>query len=124
MPHEYPPTAQEPTAGADNAGSFASLKNKARDVGTRAADRADQARVGAAAGLDSVASTLHQKGEQVASAAHGAAEAVSYGAEYLRGNDVRTMLSDLAEVIRRNPGPSLLGAAALGVMVGRALSRD
>ena len=124
MPHEYPPAAQEATASADNDGSFASLKNKARDVGTRAAERADQARVGAAAGLDSVASTLHARGEQVASAAHGAADAVSFSAEYLRDNDVRTMLSGLAEVIRRNPGPSLLGAAALGFMLGRALSRD
>jgi hypothetical protein len=125
MTHEYPPAAQEPTASAaDNEGAFASLKNKAREVGTRAAERADHARAGAAAGLDSVASTLHQKGEQVASAAHGAADAVSYGAAYLRENDVRTMLSELAEVIRRNPGPSLLGAAALGFMLGRALSRD
>jgi ElaB/YqjD/DUF883 family membrane-anchored ribosome-binding protein len=124
MAHEYPPSAQEPSSSADNGGSFASLKNKARDAGTRAADRADQARVSAAAGLDSVASTLHHKGEQVASAAHGAADAVTYGAEYLRENDVRTMLSDIVEVIRRNPGPSLLGAAALGFMLGRALSRD
>jgi hypothetical protein len=124
MAHEYPPSTQEPTAGADNGGTLASLKNKARDAGTRAADRADQARLGAAAGLDSVASTLHQKGEQVASAAHGAADSVAYGAEYLRDNDVRTMVSDLVEVIRRNPGPSLLGAAVLGFMLGRALSRD
>jgi hypothetical protein len=34
------------------------------------------------------------------------------------------MLSDLMEVIRRNPGPSLIGAAALGFLLGRALSRD
>lgn len=122
MPHEYPPSAQEPIA--DNGGSFASVKSKVREAGARATDRADQARVGAAAGLDSVASTLHEKGDQVASAAHGAADAVAYGAEYLRDNDVRTMLSDLVEVIRRNPGPSLLGAAALGFMLGRALSRD
>ena len=124
MPHEYPPSAPESTGSPDNGGSFASVKSKAREAATRAADRADQARVGAAAGLDSVASTLHAKGEQVASAAHGAADAVSYGAEYLRDNDVRTMLNDLVEVIRRNPGPSLLGAAALGFMLGRALSRD
>ena len=124
MPHEYPPSAQEPTPSPDNGGSFAPLKNKARDLGNRAADRADQARVGAAAGLDSVASSLHERGEQVASAAYGAADAVAYGAEYLRDNDVRGMLNDLVEVIRRNPGPSLLGAAALGFMLGRALSRD
>jgi hypothetical protein len=103
---------------------MAALKSKAQDVGAKATQRADQARVGAAAGLDSMATTLHEKGERVASAAHTAADAVSYGAEYLRENDVQTMLSDLMEVIRRNPGPSLIGAAALGFMLGRALSRD
>jgi len=104
--------------------ALGSLRSKAQDVGARAAQRADQARVGAAAGLETVASTLHDKGERVASAAHSAADAVSYGAEYLRDNDVQTMLNDLMEVIRRNPGPSLIGAAALGFLLGRALSRD
>ena len=122
MAQEYPPSGQDPTI--DDGGRMGALKAKAQDVGAKAAHRADQARVGAAAGLDTVATTLHEKGERVASAAHTAADAVSYGAEYLRENDVQTMLSDLMEVIRRNPGPSLIGAAALGFILGRALSRD
>ena len=129
MAHEYPPSGQDPGSTIpgstiDDGGRMGGLKAKAQDVGARAAQRADQARVGAAAGLESVASTLHEKGERVASAAHSAADAVTYGAEYLRENDVQTMLSDLMEVIRRNPGPSLIGAAALGFLLGRALSRD
>ena len=123
MAQEFPPSGQEPASSIDD-GRLGSLRSKAQDVGARAAQRADQARVGAAAGLESVASTLHDKGDRVASAAHSAADAVSYGAEYLRENDVQTMLSDLMEVIRRNPGPSLIGAAALGFLLGRALSRD
>jgi ElaB/YqjD/DUF883 family membrane-anchored ribosome-binding protein len=124
MAQEYPPSAQEPAATSDDGGRLAALKSKAQDVGARAAQRADQARVGAAAGLDSVASTLHEKGDRVATAAHSAADAVSYGAEYLRDNDLPTMLSDFMDVMRRNPGPALLGAAALGFLLGRALSRD
>jgi hypothetical protein len=124
MAHEYPPSAQEPNAATDDGGRFAALKTKAQDVGARTAERADQARVGAAAGLESVASTLHDKGDRVASAAHSAADAVTHGAEYLRDNDLQTMLSDVMEGIRRNPGPALLGAAALGFVLGRALSRD
>jgi ElaB/YqjD/DUF883 family membrane-anchored ribosome-binding protein len=123
MAPEYPPSTQDPTS-ADNGGAFSTLKTKIQDVGARAAQRADQARVGAAAGLDTVASTLHEKSDRVATAAHSAADAVASGAEYLRDNDVQTMMSDLMEVIRRNPGPSLLGAAALGFLLGRALSRD
>jgi hypothetical protein len=124
MANEYPSSAQDPTASAEAAGAFTTLKSKAQDVGAKAAQRADQARVGAAAGLDTVASNLHDKGDRVASAAHHAADAVSSGADYLRANDVETMMSDLVDVIRRNPGPALLGAAALGFLLGRALSRD
>jgi ElaB/YqjD/DUF883 family membrane-anchored ribosome-binding protein len=123
MAHEHPSAAPDTiTPGAP--GAYTTLKAKAQDVGARAAERADRARVGAAAGLEAVASTLHERGDRVASAAHGAADAVSYGAEYLRANDVQTVMSDLVEVIRRNPGPSLLAAAALGFLLGRALSRD
>ena len=123
MAQEYPPSNQESASIIDD-GRAGTLKSKVQDVGARAAQRADQARVGAAAGLESVASTLHEKSERVASAGHSTANAVAYGAEYLRDNDVQTMMSDLMEVIRRNPGPSLLGAAALGFILGRALSRD
>jgi ElaB/YqjD/DUF883 family membrane-anchored ribosome-binding protein len=124
MAQEYPPPGQDPLSTTDDGGRMGTLKSKAQDVGARATQRADQARAGAAAGLDSVASTLHQQGDRVASAAHSAADAMAYGAEYLRDNDVQSMLGDLMEVIRRNPGPSLIGAAALGFLLGRALSRD
>lgn len=123
MANEYPSSAPDPTS-PEAPGAFTTLKAKVQDVGAKAAQRADQARVGAAAGLDTVASTLHERGDRVATAAHSAADAVSYGAEYLRDNDVQTMMGDVMEVIRRNPGPSLLGAAALGFLLGRALSRD
>jgi ElaB/YqjD/DUF883 family membrane-anchored ribosome-binding protein len=123
MANEYPSSTSDPTS-TEAPGTFSTLKSKAQDVGARAANRADQARVSAAAGLDTVASTLHQRGDRVASAAHSAADAVSSGAEYLRANDVQTMMSDVVEVVRRNPGPALLGAAALGFLLGRALSRD
>jgi ElaB/YqjD/DUF883 family membrane-anchored ribosome-binding protein len=124
MANEYTSSAQDPTSTADAGRAFTTLKAKAQDVGAKAAQRADQARVGAAAGLETVASTLHEKGDRVASAAHSAADAVAYGAGYLRDNDMRTMMSDLKQVIRRNPGRSLLGAAAVGFLLGRALSRD
>jgi hypothetical protein len=123
MANEYTSATPDPTS-ADSPGGFTTLKSKAQDVGAKAAQRADKARVSAAAGLDTVASTLHERGDRVASAAHSAADAVSSGAEYLRANDVQTMMGDFMEVIRRNPGPSLLGAAALGFILGRALSRD
>lgn len=106
------------------------LKGKAQSVGRRAAERADDARRAAAGSMDSMANTLHQKadslpgGERVAGAAHSAADALASGAEYVRDHDVQDMMQDLLEVVRNNPGAALLGAVALGFLVGRAVSRD
>jgi hypothetical protein len=123
MANEYPSSTPDSTS-TETPGAFTTLKAKVQGVGAKAAQRADKARVGAAAGLDTVASTLHERGDRVASAAHSAADAVTSGAEYLRAHDVNTMMGDLKEVIRRNPAASLLGAVALGFILGRALSRD
>ena len=123
MANEYTPSTPDSTS-AEASRAFTTLKAKVHDVGAKAAQRADKARIGAAAGLDTVASTLHKSGDRVATAAHSAADTVSSGAQYLRANDVETMMADLRDVVRRNPGPALLGAAALGFILGRALSRD
>ena len=123
MANEYISSTPDSTS-AEASGGYTTLKAKVHDVGVKAAKRADRARVSAASGLDTVANTLHKRGDNVASAAHHAADAVHSGAEYLRANDVETMMSDLMEVVRRNPGLALLGAAAFGLILGRALSRD
>ena len=123
MANEYTSSTPDSTS-AEASRTYTTLKAKVQDVGEKAARRADRARVSAASGLDTVASTLHKRGDNFASAAHHAADAVHSGAEYLRAHDVETMMSDLKDVVRRNPGLALLGAAALGLILGRALSRD
>ena len=80
--------------------------------------------------LDSAAETLHQKadrmpgGEKAARAAHTAADALSSTAEYIREHDVKSMVADMQDVVRRNPGPALLVAAAVGFLFARTFSRD
>jgi len=112
MANEYTSPTPDSTS-AEASGGYTTLKAKVQDVGARAAKRADRARVSAASGRDNVAS-----------AAHHAADAVHSGAEYLRAHDVETMMGDLMDTVRRNPGLALLGAAALGLILGRALSRN
>lgn len=109
----------------------ADLKSKASGVGAEAADTMDRARATAAGGIDSAASALHEGaealasgGSRVRSGAHKAADALVTSAEYIRGHDVGDMVDDLMTVVRKNPGPALLGAAALGYLVGRAFSRE
>jgi ElaB/YqjD/DUF883 family membrane-anchored ribosome-binding protein len=126
--------------GSDKSSSTASqLREKASEVANRAKDKVqewsdtaaakiDQQRESAAGALDSTAGKLHDAAnagaQKISTAVHSAAEGVQSTATYLREHDTRQMLSDLEDVVRRRPGQSLLIAAAVGFLVGRALRND
>jgi len=123
--------ASDPSAGMEEKvmQSSAEVKARASDLGRRASQKADQVRTAAAGRLDSAASAVHERadnllGPRVAGAAHGAADALQSSADYLREHDLGQMADDVRDLVRNNPGVALLGAAALGFLVGRALSRD
>jgi ElaB/YqjD/DUF883 family membrane-anchored ribosome-binding protein len=105
-------------------------KGKAAEMGQKVADTIDQNRGTAAGGLESAASALRGKadtlpgGEKVANAAHATADAVGVAADYVRDNDVKAMMGDVQKLVKNNPGPALLIAAALGFLVARTFSRD
>jgi ElaB/YqjD/DUF883 family membrane-anchored ribosome-binding protein len=96
----------------------------------RAEEKIDERRGAAAEGLDSAADTLHQKadrlpgGDKVSSAAHTTADALASTADYIREHDLRGMVTDVQSLVKRNPGPALLAAAAVGFLVARTFSRD
>jgi ElaB/YqjD/DUF883 family membrane-anchored ribosome-binding protein len=105
-------------------------KQKVSDMARNAADAIDEGRSKAAEGLDSAAETLKDKarnlpgGQRVTEFAHTAADRLGKAADYVRENDVRRMMSDVESVVSKNPGPSLLIAAAFGFLLGRAMTRD
>jgi hypothetical protein len=119
-------------AGTPPSGSagISTGKAKASEIGQKVADRIDDKRGAAAGGLDSAAAALHEHadtlpgGEKVAGAAHTAAEAVGTAADYVRENDVETMLADVQRLVKNNPGAALVTAAALGFLIARTFSRD
>ena len=134
MATQNPPARSGASSMADpySAGSAGDLgaKAAASRMGRAAAEKIDEGRTTAAEGLESAASTLHQKadalpgGQSVKGAAHKAADALDSTANYLRENDVKSMLSDVQKIVKNNPGSALLIAAALGFLVARSLSRD
>ena len=63
-------------------------------------------------------------GPKVQQFAHAAAERLSTTADYMRSHDAKRMLADVGNVVKNNPGPSLVIAAAFGFVIGRALTRD
>jgi len=114
---------------ADKISNAASqAKNKLADLGRTAAQKIDSNRQAAAGGLQDAASTLHDKadrlpgGEKVSNLAHTAADKLSATASYVRDHDMNSMMSDLEQFVRKNPGPALMGAAAIGFLVGRAFT--
>jgi ElaB/YqjD/DUF883 family membrane-anchored ribosome-binding protein len=108
----------------------ATAKQKVSDAGRQAVDTVDERRAPAADALESAASTIHEKaenlpgGDTVKSVAHSAAEKLESTAGYIREHDVRAMLSDVEDVVKRNPGPSLLIAVAIGFLIGRAFREE
>ena len=113
-----------------NPNSPGAAKGKAAEMGQKVADKLDENRGAAASGLESAASTLREKadtlpgGERVSNAAHATADAVGVAADYVRENDLRTMMADVQQLVKNNPGPALLTAAALGFLLARTFSRD
>lgn len=105
--------------------AVSSMSGKATGIGSQATSKADAGIEKAAGGLDSIASTLRERGEsmgegQVASLATAAAERMSSGAEMLRGTDSDQLMTDLESLIRRRPMESLLVAAGIGYLISRA----
>jgi ElaB/YqjD/DUF883 family membrane-anchored ribosome-binding protein len=103
------------TQAADTSGSA---------MGRSSASRSERARSRAAAGLEGAAKSVHAGVERAAGAGHSAADALSDSAQYVREHDMSGMMEDLMDVVRDNPRVALLGAAAVGFLVGHLLTRD
>jgi ElaB/YqjD/DUF883 family membrane-anchored ribosome-binding protein len=105
-------------------------KEKAEEYGKAVQNKIDETRAPAADSLQSAASKLHETaeglpgGEKVTSLAHATADKIQATAEYVRDHDVKAMMTDVEHVVRRHPGQSLLIAAAVGFLLGRAFKSE
>jgi hypothetical protein len=130
IPSANAPNRPDPGPVGDSSSTVSQAKAQATGLGQAAADKINERRGPAAGGLDTAASALHEKadslpgGEKVANAAHTAADALGSTADYLRENDLKGMLQDVQKLVKNNPGPALLTAAALGFLLARTFSRD
>jgi ElaB/YqjD/DUF883 family membrane-anchored ribosome-binding protein len=139
---DYPPYPETTTPGTRSSeGSGTSVtekasqaagkaKDKAAELGRSAAAKIDEQREPAAGALEGAAATLHDKaeslpgGESVSSVAHTAADKLQATADYVREHDVRDVMSDVEELVKSHPTQSLLAAAAVGFLIGRAFRTD
>lgn len=124
------PTSNGPSASMADGDALSQAKASTAEFGQKAADTIDENRDAAARGIDSAASSLHAKadslpgGQKVTGAAHKAADAMETAAGYVRENDLKSMYADVQKIVKDNPGPALLTAAALGFLLARTFSRN
>ena len=122
--------ADEPNLGEKISDTATQVKDKVSDLGCMAADKIDENRDTSAGGLYKAASALHDKadslpgGEKVSGLAHATADKLSSTGDYVRDHDVNRMIADVETLVKNNPGRSLLAAAAIGFLVGRAFSSN
>jgi ElaB/YqjD/DUF883 family membrane-anchored ribosome-binding protein len=104
------------------------VKDRVSDFGTAAANKFDANREAAAAGMKDAASSMHENagsvsgGDRLTNMAHSAASALDTTADWVRDNNSTKIMADVTNLVKRNPGPSMLAAIAVGFLIGRALS--
>jgi ElaB/YqjD/DUF883 family membrane-anchored ribosome-binding protein len=105
------------------------VKEKMSDLGEAAAEKVDECRDATAGGLEKAGAVLRESsrnlpgGGRVSGMARAAADSLSTTADYVREHDSGQMLSDMERLVKNNPGPALLAAAAIGFLVGRAFKK-
>jgi len=112
-------TVKERTSDAAN-----TVKDRASEWGRSAVGAIDRGMDTAAEKLQSTASTLRNAGTgdtRVGAMANRAADGIEGAANYFRDHDVSDIVGDIEGAVRRNPGPSLLIAAAFGFLLGSAV---
>jgi len=100
------------------------VKDKTQEFGRATVNKIEENRVSAAGALHSAATSLHENASKLPNGpdlAHSAAEKVDAVSGYLQGHDTQQMMADVEAIVKRNPGPSLLIAGALGFLIGRTL---
>jgi len=118
------PVTADPTLLSQASKAAEQLKDKVSDMSEAVVSKLDGGRQSAAIGLDNAAFNITDKAEAVSAFGHSTAEKLSSTAGYLRDHDMSAMMKDVQEVVKRNPGPSLVVAAVAGFLTARAFSRS
>ena len=106
------------------------MREKMDHMAQSAKSKVEQGRRSTAGALDRAADALHRRadsipgGRKASEFAHTTADKLQGTAHYIREHDFRDMMGDVETVIRRRPGQALLGALAIGFLVGRSMRKQ
>lgn len=112
------------TTGTGTRGRARQAKDKAAEVGRTAVRKIDEGMDTAASKLQGAASQIRNKvqgNSTMANVANRAADKMETAAVYMREHDAQDVMRDFEGAVRRNPGPSLIIAAAVGFLLGTTM---
>jgi ElaB/YqjD/DUF883 family membrane-anchored ribosome-binding protein len=99
------------------------VRERATEFSRAAAKKADETRGFTADTLQDTADSMRHcgqaSGDAITNLANESADKIESGARYVRANDFRGMVGD---VVRQNPGVSMIAAVAAGFLIGAALA--
>ena len=117
------------TDTATRAGATLSrAQEQVKDLGLAAGEKLDEARKGTADALENAACSVRTTGragaKTIETLSENAAGKLDSTAAYMRNHDMGGMLSNLGQVISRNPTGFLVLAASIGFLAGSAFRRN
>ena len=106
--------------------ALSGAQETAANIGGQAASKVDAGLEKAVGGMDTLASTLHERADsmgdgKVQNVAVVAADKLASGAELLRGKDTDQLVADLEAFVRSKPVESLLIAFGVGFFLSKSL---
>ncbi len=114
--------------GNERLDAAAQARSTASKPGPGAADKPAGNRETSAEGSQGADPSPHAEpragGPRVGRAARAAADSLDHTAKYIREHDAAGMMTDVKRLVKDNPVPALIGAAILGFLLARTLSRD
>ncbi len=140
-PNDHSPDNQQyrPASSPETQGGLGSVmdrvQDRVEDAGHEAMKAMDGKRNTTADSLDGAAKQLHgtadkaaelgqRSGESVSKLAHGAADKLQAGANYVREHDFKDMMESVEGFVRRNPGQALVAAGVVGFLAARVIRND
>jgi ElaB/YqjD/DUF883 family membrane-anchored ribosome-binding protein len=102
----------------------ADAKDSLNELGQRAAEKLDESRESTARALEKTSTSMHSGADQFSDMGHYAADRLQATADYVRETDIESIFGDVQNLVRRYPTQALAGAAILGFLVARGLSRS
>jgi ElaB/YqjD/DUF883 family membrane-anchored ribosome-binding protein len=100
--------------------------SKAQDLASTASQRVDEATAALGERVRSAGSTIRERGPRegmLGSATEAVAGSLEHTGRYIQEEGLVGMAEDIAELIRRNPIPSMMVGIGLGFMLAKMLRR-